>query len=61
VFDIETMGRDVFVRPSGSTWKTMKGKDGQDWIELSRDQALYLSAALNRSDNVSIIQDDEDG
>lgn len=55
------MGRDVFVRPSGSTWKTMKGKDGQDWIELSRDQALYLSAALNRSDNVSIIQDDEDG
>jgi hypothetical protein len=61
MYDVQVMGRDVFVRPTTSTWTTMKGSDGHDWIELSREQALMLSAALRKSDRVMVTHDEEDG
>lgn len=60
-FEVQVMGRDVFVRPSSDTWKTMKGSDGRDWIELDRDQARHLSSALNQTDRFTVGQEDEDG
>jgi len=61
MFDVQVMGRDVYVRPATDTWKTMKGSDGRDWIELNRDQALVLSSALRQSDRVTMTHDEEDG
>ncbi len=61
MFDVQVMGRDVYVRPSTDTWRTLKGSDGRDWIELNRDQALLLSSALRQSDRVMVTHDDEDG
>jgi hypothetical protein len=61
MFECQTMGRDVFVRPTGMTWKTVKGSDGRDWLELTRDEALYLAAALTVTDRFTVTQDDEDG
>lgn len=29
-FEVQVMGRDVFVRPSDDTWRTMRGSDGRD-------------------------------
>jgi len=61
MFECQTMGRDVFVRPSTDSWKTMKGSDGRDWIELTRDQALHLAAALTVTDRFTVTADEEDG
>lgn len=61
MFDVQVMGRDVYVRPSTDTWRTLKGSDGRDWIELNRDQALILSSALRSSDRVMVTHDEEDG
>lgn len=61
MFDVQVMGRDVYVRPSTDTWRTLKGSDGRDWIELNRDQALILSSALRNSDRVMVTHDEEDG
>lgn len=61
MFDVQVMGRDVFIRPSSNTWTTMRGSDGRDWIELSREQALLLSNALRMSDRVMVTHDEEDG
>ena len=60
-FEVQVMGRDVFVRPAGNTWKTMKGSDGRDWIELNADQARLLSWALSNTDRFTVTSDDEDG
>lgn len=60
-FEVQVMGRDVFVRPTGTTWQTMKGSDGRDWIELNRDQASLLCSALRQTDRYTVTQDDEDG
>lgn len=61
MYEVQTMGRDVFVRPSEASWKVMKGSDGRDWIELNRDQAVYLANALSRSDRFTVTQEEEDG
>jgi hypothetical protein len=61
MFEVQTMGRDVFVRPTTDTWKTMAGSDGREWIELSREQALHLAAALTVTDRFTVTADDEDG
>jgi hypothetical protein len=61
MFEVQTMGRDVFVRPSSSTWKNMAGSDGREWIELSREEALHLAAALTVTDRFTVTADDEDG
>ena len=61
MFEIQTMGRDVFVRPSTDTWKFMAGSDGRQWVELSREQALHLAAALTVTDRFTVTSDDEDG
>jgi len=61
MFETKTHGRDVFVRPSEATWKTLSGHDGRDWIELTREQALSLSATLRSSDRDMVAHDEEDG
>ena len=61
MFEVQTMGRDVFVRPTTDTWKMMAGSDGREWIELSREQALHLAAALTVTDRFTVTADDEDG
>jgi hypothetical protein len=61
MFEVQTMGRDVFVRPSTDSWKLMAGSDGRQWIELNREQALHLSAALTVTDRFTVTTDDEDG
>jgi hypothetical protein len=61
MFEVQTMGRDVFVRPSYDSWKTMAGSDGRQWLELSREQALHLAAALTVTDRFTVTADDEDG
>ncbi len=61
MFEVQTMGRDVFVRPSSATWKHMAGSDGRQWIELSREEALYLAAALTVTDRFTVTTDEEDG
>jgi len=61
MFEVQTMGRDVFVRPSNTSWMVMQGSDGRGWIELSREQALHLAAALTVTDRFTVTQDDEDG
>lgn len=61
MFEVHTHGRDVFVRPSTDTWRTMKGSDGRDWIELDRDAAAYLANALTTTDRFTVTSDDEDG
>lgn len=60
-FEIQTMGRDVYVRPSWGQWQTMKGSDGRDWIELDRDEAQLLVNALTKTDRFTVTVDDEDG
>lgn len=60
-FEVQIMGRDVFVRPTDNTWRTMKGSDGRDWIELDRDQARVLCSALNQTDRFTVTSDEEDG
>jgi len=61
MFEIQTMGRDVYVRPKTDTWKTMAGSDGRQWIELDRDAAVYLANALTLTDRYTVTVDDEDG
>lgn len=61
MFEVHTHGRDVFVRPSTDTWRTMKGSDGRDWIELDRDAAIHLANALTTTDRFTVTVDDEDG
>lgn len=61
MYEVQTMGRDVFVRPSGTSWKVMKGSDGSDWIELNRDQASHLANALRESDRFTVTEEEEDG
>lgn len=61
MFEVQVMGRDVYVRPSTDTWRTLKGSDGRDWIELNRDQAAVLSSALKTSDRSTVTHDEEDG
>jgi hypothetical protein len=39
----------------------VKGSDGRDWLELTRDEALYLASALTVTDRFTVTQDDEDG
>ncbi len=60
-FEVQVMGRDVFVRPSDDTWKTMRGSDGRDWIELNSDQARMLANALSLTDRFTVTADEEDG
>lgn len=60
-FEVQVNGRDVFVRPSWDGWRTVKGSDGRDWIELDRDAAFLLSSALRQTDRFTIAQDEEDG
>lgn len=60
-FEVQVMGRDVFVRPTDSTWTVMKGSDGRDWIELNRDQAAILCSALRETDRYTVTNDEEDG
>lgn len=60
-FEVQVMGRDVFVRPTSTTWTVMKGSDGRDWIELNRDQARILCAALSQTDRFTLTDDEEDG
>lgn len=60
-FEVQVMGRDVFIRPQSDSWKTMKGSDGRDWIELDRDQAFRLANALTTTDRFTVTQDEEDG
>lgn len=61
MFEVQVMGREVYVRPATDTWRTMKGSDGRDWIELNRDQASVLASALTRSDRLTTTHDEEDG
>lgn len=61
MFEVQVMGRDIYVRPSTDTWRTLKGSDGRDWIELNRDQAAVLSSALRTSDRSTVTHDEEDG
>lgn len=60
-FEVQIMGRDVYVRPSSDSWKTMTGSDGRDWIELDRDEAYRLANALTTTDRFTVTQEDEDG
>lgn len=52
MFEVQVSGRDIFVRPSTDTWKTLKGADGRDWLELSREQAIHLSHAVKQSEEL---------
>jgi hypothetical protein len=61
MFEIQQMGRDVYVRPTDGQWQTAKGSDNRDWIELSREKAAYLAACLQMTDRFTVTQDDEDG
>ena len=64
MFEVQIQGRDVFVRPSTDTWKTLKGSDGRDWIELSREQAMHLSYAVKQSEELIEfynMEENEDG
>jgi len=61
MFEYQVMGRNVFVRPSDTSWVTLKGSDGHDWIELTRDQAMHLAAGLNHTDRFTVTVDEEDG
>jgi hypothetical protein len=61
MFEVQTMGRAVFVRPSDTTWQFMAGSDGRQWIELTRDQAFYLASALTVTDRFTVTADEEDG
>jgi hypothetical protein len=61
MFEVQTMGRDVFVRPSYKSWMVLRGSDGRGWIELSREEALHLAAALTVTDRFTVTVDDEDG
>ena len=62
MFEVQIMGRDVFVRPSdGNSWRSMKGSDGRDWVELSRDEALHLANALTTTARFTVTSDEEDG
>jgi hypothetical protein len=64
MFEVQVAGRDIFVRPSTDTWRTFKGSDGRDWIELSREQAMHLSYAVRQSDELIDfynLDEDEDG
>lgn len=60
-FEVQIMGRDVYIRPSSDSWKTMAGSDGRDWIELDRDEAYRLANALTTTDRFTVTQEDEDG
>lgn len=61
-FEVQVMGRDVFVRPSGgNTWRTMCGSDGRSWIELNSDEARMLANALSLTDRFTVTSDEEDG
>ncbi len=60
-FEIHTHGRDVYVRPTDDNWRTLKGSDGREWIELNADQARLLSWALSNTDRFTVTADDEDG
>jgi hypothetical protein len=61
MFEVQQMGRDVYVRPAYSNWVTAKGSDGRDWIELSRESAAHLVASLTSTDRFTVTQDEEDG
>lgn len=62
MFEVQVMGRDVFVRPSGAnTWRTMSGSDGREWVELSREEALHLANALTTTDRFTVTSHEEDG
>ena len=61
MFEVQQMGRDVYVRPTYSDWTTATGSDGRDWVELSREQAMYLAACLTATDRFTVTQDEEDG
>lgn len=61
MFEVQVNQRDVFVCPTHSTWLFMAGSDGRQWIELSREQALHLAAALTLTDRFTVTADDEDG
>jgi hypothetical protein len=39
----------------------MAGSDGRQWIELNREQALHLAAALTVTDRFTVTSEDEDG
>jgi len=60
-FEVQANGPDVFIRPTWAGWRIVKGSDGRDWIELSRDETFLLSNALTRTDRFTVTQDDEDG
>ena len=60
-FEVQVNGRDVFVRPTWDGWRTMKGSDGRDWIEMDRDSAYLLAEALRRTDRFTVTNDEEDG
>ena len=61
MFEVQVNQRDVFVRPTHNTWQFMAGSDGRQWIELNREQALHLAAALTLTDRFPVTSDDEDG
>ena len=61
MFEIQQMGRDVYVRPTYSNWVTAKGSDKRDWIEMSREEALHLARCLTMTDRYTVTQDEEDG
>lgn len=61
MFEVQQMGRDVYVRPTHGNWVTAKGSDGRDWVELSREKAAYLAACLIMTDRFPVTQDEEDG
>ena len=61
MFEVQQMGRDVYVRPTDGQWITAKGSDGRDWIELSREKAMHLAASLTATDRFTVTQDEEDG
>ena len=61
MFEVQVMGRDTYIRPAGRNWRTMKGSDGRDWIEVSRDEAIHLANALTTTDRFTVTVDDEDG
>lgn len=61
MFEVQVMGRDVFVRPTANSWRTMSGSDGREWVELSREEALHLANALTTTDRFTVTSDEEDG
>jgi hypothetical protein len=61
MFEVQVMGPDTYIRPTGSQWRTMKGSDGRDWIEVTRDEAIHLANALTKTDRFTLTVDDEDG